>query len=363
MSIFSKNLFTFSKGVFGLDLSDHSVKLLQLKSDGQRENVVGYSEVALPAGSVSEGDIVDQEKVRSSIQQAMQNSFPRKINTKYVICSLPETKVFLRIITLPKMKKEEAAEAIRWEIEANIPLSLDQVYFDWQILGSGFSTEKDKLSVLVVAVARNVVEQFLDTVEGSGLLVAGLEIESIAQTRSLLGNNNVDSTSLIIDIGNKRTSFVIAKGNIPCFTSSVPISPYAIISEIAKEFGVSQDEAHKIMHTHGIGSYINEDQIFSAVKDILNNLVLEIRKSMDFYLAELKYSSRIDKILVCGGGATIKGMIPYLARELEYAIELANPWINLKLGRKLPLIDRSKSVEFSTAIGLALRALHYEDID
>ena len=40
----------------------------------------------------------------------------------------------LRVVQLPHMGKEELNEAIQWEVEANIPLPLEEVYFDWETI-------------------------------------------------------------------------------------------------------------------------------------------------------------------------------------------------------------------------------------
>lgn len=59
----------------------------------------------------------------------------------------------------------------------------------------------------------------------------------------------------------------------------------------------------------------------------------------------------------------MQGLLPYLARRLGRPIESGNPWVNVELGKQLPIIDRKHSVQYSTAIGLALRGLdEYEDL-
>src|SRR4030042_99470 len=93
---------------------------------------------------------------------SIKKSGPKKIKTNKVICSLPETKAFLRIVSLPKMKEDEIKEAIKWEMEANIPLPIDQVYYDWQLLEKKISKEPNKSDILVVAVARKEGDHFIE---------------------------------------------------------------------------------------------------------------------------------------------------------------------------------------------------------
>lgn len=357
MSFWNKKIFNFSESAFGLDLSDLSVKVVQMREKGEEKEVVSYGSSEIVRGSIVDGEIIKQDNVVMAIKKALEISWPEKIKNKKVICSLPETKAFLRIINLPEMKKEEVSEAIRWEIEANIPMSADQVYYDWQILDKKLTGEKGKMNVLVVAFSKKVINQFLETLELSGLSAAGMEIESIAQTRSLLSEND-SRTSLIVDLGDRRTSLLVIIGNIPCFTSSVPISGSGMTDVIAKMLSISSEEAEKTKLAYGIGSVSQNDIIFRAVKPTLDGLAIEIERTIDFYLSSLKYSSSVDRIIICGGGSNMQGLIPYLSKSLNREVEMGNPWINFLTLGKLPIIDKNKSVQYSTAIGLALKGLY-----
>jgi len=357
MSVWDKKVFSFSRNAFGLDLSDLSVKVVQMKDKGKKKEVVSFGSADIPQGSIIDGEIEVQENIVRAIKKALAAAGPKKIKTKKVICSLPETKAFLRIISLPEMKNDEVQEAIKWEIEANIPMSVDQVYYDWQILDKNLTKEKGKMDILVVAFSKKVINQFFETLELAGLEVVGMEIESIAQARSLLQEND-SRTSLVVDLGDRRTSLLIIIANIPCFTSSVPISGSGMTDAIAKILGVNFDEAEKTKLAYGIGSISQQDLIFKSVKPILDGLANEIEKTVDFYLSNLNYSTSVDRIIVCGGGSNMRGLLPYLSKRLNREIELGNPWINfITLGR-IPIIDKGKSVQYSTAIGLALKGLY-----
>ena len=376
-----------------MDLSDLSVKVVQLSSDGTHDRILSYASVPLPAGCISDGEIQKNDFVVSAIKKALEIAKPKKIKTKKVICSLPETKAFLRIISVPKMEESEIMEAVKWEMEANIPLPLEQVYYDWQVIPEDLFLEKNKISLLVVAIAKTVVDQTIEILQAAGLSPVGLEIESIAQARSLLSENNLQiaqiskettndtpsfttknkgdnilyekndqSTVLIVDIGDRRTSFSITKGGVPCFTSSIPLCGQSITDVISKDMNVTFEEAEKIKLSYGIGNDFKNDALFKATQPILENFIKEIEQSMDFYVTGLKYSKAIDKIIICGGGANTKGIIPYLSKKLGRAIEFGNPWINMNFGKELPIIEKSQSVQYSTAIGLSIKGSHYEDL-
>ncbi len=362
MSLWNRNIFRLTPRPFGLDLSDLSLKAVFLDEEGDCDRIVSYGTVNLPFESVSDGRILKEDAVIAGVKTLLKMSGPGKIRSRRVFCSLPETKAFLRIVSLPTMNAIEMEEAIKWEIEANIPLTLDQVYYDYQSLDRNITREEGKMSILVVAIARSVVDQFVGVLEAAGLEVVGLETESIAQARILLSEKESGITTLIIDIGDRRTSFLVALGNIPVFTSSIPVSSQMITDSIAKGMKVPFEEAERIKMVEGIGSQTKGDPLFHMVEPVLSSLTAEMERSVDFYLNTLKYSSAVDRVVLCGGGSNMRGILPYLAKKMGSPVEFGNPWVNLRIGESIPIINKKQSIQYSTALGLALRGIrNYEN--
>lgn len=363
MSFLNKKIISFEPKIFGLDLSDLSIKIMQLEKSGNTEKIRSYCSIDIPGGNIEDGKIINKEAVAAFIKEAIKKAGPKKINTKKVICSIPESKAFLRIITIPKMEEAEIKEAIKWEMEANIPLPIDQVYFDWQTLNC--STEKNKQEVLTVAVSKEIIDDTVEVLEKSGLETYGLEIESIATARSLTREQEDKDAcqigaSLIVDLGSQRTSFIMVAKGTPNFTSSIPFSSESINDAISKGLKLNKNEAEEAKVNHGIENGNSDNPIFSAVKYLLENLINEIKGTLDFYEEITKENAKIERIILCGGGANLKGLIPYLTKRLGKEVDLGDPWINLKLGNNLPIINKKDSVRYATVVGLALRGLYYD---
>lgn len=360
MSFLYKKIISFEPRVFGVDLSDLSIKVMQLDREGGEEKIRGFSSLDIPEGNIEDGKIINKAKVAEYLRQVISKAGPNKINTKNVICSIPESKAFLRIISIPKMDEKEAGEAIKWEMEANIPLPIDQVYFDWQFLETD---EKNKQSVLTAAVSREIVDDLVEVLELAGLTVYGLEIESIASARSLISKTETSAkgTSLIVDLGSQRTSFIMVVAGVPYFTSSIPFSSESINDAIMKSLSITAQEAEKFKVEHGIENLNSVNPIYNSIKSLLEGLVKEINSTLDFYGGISKENSGIDGIILCGGGANLRGLIPFLTRRLGKEVILGDPWVNLALGKNLPIINKDNSVRYATVVGLAIRGLEYEN--
>ncbi|NTU66918.1 MAG: type IV pilus assembly protein PilM [Candidatus Moranbacteria bacterium] len=352
MSFLNKEIIGFQDKFFGLDLSDISLKAFYLDKKGEEYCVGGFVSSAIPEGYISDGTLIEKEKVASIIKAAIKKAVPRRIHAKGVVCSLPESKVFLRKISMPKMDDSEISEAIKWEIEESIPLSADQVYYDWQIID-----ESDgKLNILTVAVAKETVDDTVEVLEMAGLNVFGLEVESVATARSLIPRDaKNEDIYFIADLGAKRTSFIITEGNVPYFTSSIPFSSEGMTDIISKAMGVDDAEAERMKISKGIGHAGEAGSLLPPLESYLENLSGEIEKTLDFYHSMTKSNIKIKKVILSGGGSNLRGLVPYMTKILGREVVLGDPWTNIDFGHSLPVINKEKSSEFSTAIGLAMR--------
>jgi type IV pilus assembly protein PilM len=361
MNFLHKNIVSFEPKFFGLDLSDLSLKIFQIERIGKFDRIRSFCSLPIARGNMEDGKIINKEKIAEIIRQAVKKAGPKKINTCKVICSLPESNIFLRVIHIPKIAEKEANQAIKWEMEANIPLPIEEVYLDWQFLEGDPENSKNKQSVLTVAVSRKVVDDFMETLELSGLEVYDLEIESIASARSLVNSTEkAENISLIVDIGARRTSFIMVEGNVPCFTSSIPFSSENINDAIAKKMNINSKEAEEVKIAFGIENFNKDNPIFNSIKYLLENLVTEIEKTIDFYVVMSKIPKEIKKIILCGGGSNLKGLVAYLAQRIGKEVVLGDPLANLNLEKKeLDKINKENCIGYATVIGLAIKKPYY----
>jgi type IV pilus assembly protein PilM len=359
MNFFRKKIISFDPQFIGLDVSNLSVKAFQIERDNVRDKIRSFSSVKIKNGTLENGKIIDKDEVVRAVKEVIEKAGPQKFNTKKVVCSLSESKVFLRIINIPKMEETEAQEAVKWEMEANIPLSIDSVYFDWQFISGG---AKNMQRVLTVAISREIVDDLVEVLEKAGLEPYIFEVDSIASVRSLLSEAEENVLNLIVDMGATKTSFIVVENGIPCFTSSIPFSSENINDVVAKRLGLSDiKEAEKMKVKFGLEDCAENNPIQEFIRPVLENFIVELEKTSDFYISSLPEVREIDNIILCGGGASLKGLVPYLVKRLRKNVEIGDPWVNLNLGNNLPPITREEAIKFSTAIGLALRGLDYED--
>lgn len=351
---------------FGVDFNGHKLRLMQLKKDGKKQKVGGWAEKNIPSGLLDNFLIYKKEEFRELFLSTIKQS-KRKIRGGKIVVSLPENKVFTRIITIPLMEKKEAEEPVRWETESNIPISVDEVYFDWQIV----KKRKKEMDVLVVASPMKIIDNYLDFFSEIGFQVIAFEPKSIATGRSVIERNSEECV-LVADLGLENTSYAIYEQGVPVFTSSGAVSGKLLTDLVMKNLGLTLEKAESYKIKTGLGYTTEEKQkAFPIFESALTTFVQETKKTINFYnetLGSQRTDSdnperEISKIILTGGGSNLKGFNSYLAINLQERIEQSNPWLNVGLKKDIPPISKESSQGFSTLIGLAIRAYSYESYD
>ncbi len=363
---------------FGLDISDLSLKIARLKKRRNYFKLASFGETEIKPDVISAGEIKNEKELTRLIKAALSSVKGEKLKTKYVVVSLPEEKSFLQVIQLPKMKEEELEKAVHFEAENYVPMPIDQVYLDFQVV-TPFRNHLDHLDILITALPKKTVDPYLSCLKGAGLKPLAFEIEAQATARSLVKNEISPFPLLLIDLGATRTSFIIFSGYSLKFTSSIPVSSKTFTEAIAKNLKINIEEAEKLKKKYGLEdkaglkirngakAISKKEEIFESLIPSLTDLIEQIKKYLYYYQTHSPHehlspdSKGIKKILISGGGANLKGLASFLSSELRIPVELANPWVNIlpKDKKEVPQLSFENSLSFATALGLALRGVKY----
>ncbi|MBL7150150.1 MAG: type IV pilus assembly protein PilM [Candidatus Pacebacteria bacterium] len=357
---------TLKPEAFGLDISDLSLKIIKLKKKRGVLGLASFGEAEIKSGIIEEGEIKDEEALAKIIAEAILKVKGEKLKTKYVACSLPEEKAFLQVIQMPKMTEEELKKAVRFEAENYIPLPIEEVYLDFQIVKPLYN-HLDHLDVLIAALPKKTVDSYTSCLKKAGFIPWVLEIESQAISRALVKNGVSPFPLLLIDLGATRTGFIIFSGYSLRFTSSIPVSSQKFTEAISRSLKVSFSEAEKLKLKYGLGSKDKKEgeAVFEALIPVLTDLIKQIKTHLSYYQTHAFHEhlppdgKGVFKIFLCGGGTNFKGLGDFLSSELKIPVEISNPWINIlpEPLKEVPELPYEKSLSYTTALGLALRGI------
>ncbi len=360
---------------FGLDIGPSAVSCLKVIQKGRRLALGGFSISPLASGLIRAGQIQDESYLAEIIKKTVAGARPRPIHDFFVNLALPEQSSFLQIVQLPKMNLSEVKEAVKWEIEANIPLPLEAVYYDWQILKTPFKKANDHFDILVAAAPKNIVESYISVVKRAGFFPKSVEIDSFSLARVLVPSASIAEPVLIVELMPNQATLVIFSGNAPHFSSSIPLSGRHFAEMAASEWDlVRKVKVQKIAsasHQEKKESKKPPEEDSEANSEIkteektvpifANFLIEQIRSYLEFYddHAEHEHQSeavKVKKILLCGNGI-FADFDRLLTKKLGIEAEIGNPFINVSKNLKADFASMSveTSLALAKVLGLAVK--------
>lgn len=339
----------------GIDISNGSVKFALLTYNGTSVVCDTLGKVIIPEGVIEHGLIQQPEelvKVLKKIQ--LEHHF------EFVHVSLPEEHAYLFEISLPKEEGLEVGQALEFRLKENVPLSPEEVIVDYIQLNDA-SAPTLELSVSVYPI--RIVSQYLQVLVEAGMHPLSFEIEAQATARALVPAHK-DEEIMIVDIGASDAGISIVSKGILEYTATLDTAGDRLTKAIEKELGLSTKEAEEVMIVKGLVN-TPDNKAFSAMLPIVESLCLEIKKHLSYWdehRSDVRVSTHhIDRVLLCGGNAPIKGLAQYLTAILALPVETGNVWTNImSLDKEIPLIHYTESLKYPTAIGLAIRSMYRE---
>lgn len=337
----------------GLDIGIFSTKVVSLAKDKDRYKLVSLGSIPSPRpGLISDAE-EDLEVLAGSIKKLLAAA---NIDQKEVVVALPESRVFTRVIDdLPYLTDAELGSAIRYAAEEFIPMPLSDVNLNWQILVRSEKKDKDaKTVVLVIASPKNAVLKYIKVLEKAGLRPKALETETIAVTRSLVGNNPFSPNTLIVQLGATTTDFAVVSKGLIWLTRSISTGGMALTRSLAQHFNFEMNQAEQYKKIYGMMEDQLEGKVFEALKLVIDIIAAEGRHVIQAF--ETKYPANpIKRVVVSGGGAKMPGLVIYLANIFGLEVQEADPWYSIERSKDAVLKLAQDTPSYSVAVGLALR--------
>lgn len=385
---------------FGLDLSDRSMKLARVSRASRAPKITGLLEREVPLGLYLEGRVKDPRGLAEFLRDTLAGRGAAEFRVPYVVASIPEGYCFIRVIQLPEIPDQEIAKALPWETEGVIPLSYEQAYIDWRVIGRSVKTVgtpaegKPHVDVLIAAVDREIVDEHADVFLRAGIIPAAFEPESVATSRAFFKAGVSYPPVLVIDLGGSRTALTIISGQSLRVTASIQISSTAFTERISRELKISFADAEERKRRFGIMPEGPGQENFEAVTPLLADLTEQLKGYLEYYRTHAFHEhdlytltvqvsgsapgtfdfrpiargeiqigrpsggegTAITSIVLAGGGSVMPGFAEYLMGALGVPVKRGDPFSNIAVVSKSER-ENPESVRYATALGLAMHPL------
>jgi type IV pilus assembly protein PilM len=307
---------------------------------------MAFGSAQLPPNISQSDSKLDMQKVAQIVQQLVRSS---KVSTKNVITALPGSAVFSTVIKMPPMSQAELTSAVKYQAEQNIPLKVEDVRIDWQVIRK--NAETGESAVMVVAAPKVKVNRTMELFNMAELDVVYLETTPIATARALA--NSSDPLFMIVDVGGSKTELTIVENGVVSHVRTMPSAGYAMTRSIAQNLGLDAAQADQFKLKFGLSQDKLEGQVLKSMRPILGTVTDEIQRSIKFY--QEQYGSNVGRIVLTGGSSRMPELASYLKAILNIEVSYGNPWSKVVFQPELTEKLNGNAAEFACAVGLAMR--------
>ncbi len=355
----------------GIDIGTSSLKLVELVDRKKRVEVATYAQANIPnllINPVGSSDVAIS-KVASVISRMMDEA---GVSTDIVVAALPSVAVFSSLLTLPDLSDQEMDKAVRFAARDVVPSDLDDMVLGWSKVARQPHMETDavmngkpsmpqavpmlpgqeNIPVFLTAAPKAVVDRYIRVMDILHLKIFALEVETFPLVRSLLASPQ--DSALIVDVGDRATTYHIIDGGTPRVSHTIEYGGYDISQKVANVLKISHEEAEMQKVEFGLGSDAPAS-VHQAIVDAVNVQTQKAKSLLDLY--KQKEGRAVNRTIIIGGGANLKGLADTWGNALGHKAMLGNPWKGLSYPQTLERTLGELGPTYSVAVGLALRGL------
>lgn len=331
--------------MIGLDWGSKFIKACRVSEKTDGKYIVYASMISADDrnGVREENPLLLKNKIKILLRQL-------RVKNKETAMSVGGVDLLARDFALPRMATENLGGAVMIEAENSIFETLDDMYSDFEVLSD---TGSEKMDVLFVASPRDHINHMLDSFSQSELDILKVTVDNIALVNCFLAfeeRRAFSESVVLVNIGHEVSNIAIIDRGRLRFIRNVAFGGLDVAKEIASVYEVDLETAEQIKRQPEMWESIGLN-VRNILKKSSSNLLEAIFRSMEHSVSRQKIG-KIDKILLTGGGAILKGIDNFIYETLGISTEKWNPLASEDI---IGVVDQEKGFFISVALGLALQ--------
>lgn len=335
----------------GIDIGSNSVKAVELVKKGDKVFLKSYAISPSTTGEINSKSSVDTEVIAEIIKKTWDSL---KTKNRNIALAIDQSSVFTRVLEMPQMSDVELASSINWEAESYIPLPVNQVRFEWQIMRRYENqTGQKRMDVLLIAVPRTLIDTYYKLVSLSNLDLKILEPESISIMRTLSLFKLNETLNVIVNFGESKTDIIVNSFGSISFVRSLPSGGKALTRAISKNLEIPEEQAENYKVAYGFDQTKINGAVYATLMPIFQSVIDEIRRAIAFQQNK-DATRKISTIVLCGGGSNLPDMNIVLSTALNLEVFAADPFSVITPSDKNVKISSAVNQRFLVAVGLAM---------
>jgi type IV pilus assembly protein PilM len=352
----------------GLEITPDCVNIVYLVNESGKTFLKGYYTKNFVREVSQNGNIETPEVVTEAVKALI---IENKIDFRIATLCVPSNAVFIKKITLPDLPYNELKAIAPQEASKHLPLTMNELNVDFQILESTriHDDSGKRVDVIICAIPKTTAKTYLDLTLNSGLYVEVIDIAPFAAVKSLANSNMIDDPDKIyisVLIGYENTDINIIQNGMPLFSHYIQTGKKNVLESIENNLHKTREESLELIKRTALsvpGYEMNEDQELnkaaSASRNVYSSISREIQKTIEYFYSENQNVAVPDKIFLSGSGICVKNIDKYIFNKLKIETVIFNPFafISKEMAETQDIFFPVNISGFSVSTGLALRGL------
>jgi type IV pilus assembly protein PilM len=345
------NPFRRQSGYLVVDIGSSSVKVAEVLhgSSGPRINALGVTPI--PPTAIQSNVIQDEAAVVEAIRRTVTSTGAL---AKEVITAVPGPAVIVKKVILPAVQDPAQIDAaVLAEAGQIIPDSLDNVSLDYQVID--WIEEGNKMEVLVVAVKKEIITSYAETIRAAGLEPVVIDVDYFALENMFELNYDAPEGRpvALVNIGARYSSINILKEGRSTFTGDVPVGGAEFSDALVRQLGVSPEHAEALKAGRAAGGMepAAAEPVLASVTEFI---VEEIQRALSFFWTAAT-DEPLGAVFLSGGTARMPSLAAELKSRLECSVEVVDPFRRVACDRVSRELIEGNGPALAVTVGLATR--------
>jgi len=352
----------FAKKFLGIDIGTTSIKMVELEDAGRGLALANYGQIDLNLVENQESGIEERGRAMADFSAAEIAEMIRavmaeaKIKTRQCALSIPDFLTFFTSFFLPPMTEKEIGAAVMFEARQHIPLPIDSVTVDWQLIGGGFG-KPEKMEIAVTAMPNEIIAKYKEIAQKANLQMMLMEAEAFGLAKALISEDEAGAVCLI-DIGLQSTVCNLVQNKILRYSHSFDRGADYLFSDLSRQMPIDRETIIAAKKKYGFKIFsLMDPGVKEKMEKPFKESFAPILREIEMALADYRRNSGIDaaKIILSGGVAAAPEIKSQFENHFKKETLIADPFA--KIAHSPEIAEEMKNIgpSYAAAVGMARR--------
>jgi type IV pilus assembly protein PilM len=301
-----------SRSVIGLDIGSSAVRAVEV-SPGRNPRIRRAGRVALAPGVVQNGQVREPEEVTKAVRRLWHEN---KFSHKSVRLGIGSGSVLVRQVELDWMPPADLRKAMRYLVADLLPVPVDEANIDHVLLEESEVEERRVVRILLVATARDGVDEVVRAVQAAGLRPTTADLSPLGLVRAAARMPSLElppgTSEAVVDVGAETVAVAVHTRGRPRFVRVIPgVGGSGITKALAEASGEEFAAAEELKLRSSLESerapvHLAGDPVTVVLREAAERVVAEVAETLRF-CATSDPDNQPARVVLTGSGSGLPG--------------------------------------------------------